>query len=61
MPKRNVFYDESGKEICAYVKNDDSLFIEIKDEDAQLSIELSSVDAALFILDLYRMGRKNKF
>jgi len=53
MGKRNVFYDDSGKEIAVWVTQDDSLHIEIADT----SIELSRTDAVLFILDLYRMKR----
>ena len=54
MGKRNVFYDDSGKEIAVWVTQDDSLHIEIADT----SIELSRTDAVLFILDLYRMKRR---
>jgi hypothetical protein len=53
MGKRNVFYDDSGKEIAVWVTTDESLHIEIE----ETSIELSKIDAVLFILDLYRMKR----
>ena len=58
MGKRNVFYDDSGKEIAVWVTTEDNLYIEIKDDDKAISIALSKVDAVLFILDLYRMKRK---
>lgn len=58
MGKRNVFYDDSGKEIAVWVTANDNLYIEIKDEENVMSIALSKVDAVLFILDLYRMKRK---
>ena len=59
MGKRNVFYDESGKELACYVQENGELYLEIKDEDqTKKSISLGAIDAALFILDLYRMKRK---
>jgi hypothetical protein len=57
MGKRNVFYDDNGKEIAVWITSNDSLYIEIKDGDAVSSIALSKVDAVVFILDLYRMKR----
>jgi hypothetical protein len=58
MGKRNVFYDDNGKELSVYVQANDNLYIEIKDKDDQVSnIVLSKADAVLFILDLYRMKR----
>jgi hypothetical protein len=57
MGKRNVFYDDSGKEIAVWITAQDQLYIEIKDDDKVSSIALSKVDAVLFILDLYRMKR----
>jgi hypothetical protein len=58
MGKRNIFYDDNGKEIACYIQNSGELHIEIKDEnDTVLSIELSKEDALLFILDLYRMKK----
>jgi hypothetical protein len=57
MGKRNVFYDDSGKEIAVWITANDSLYIEIKDGDAVSNIALSKVDAVVFILDLYRMKR----
>jgi hypothetical protein len=57
MGKRNVFYDDNGKEIAVWITANDSLYIEIKDGDAVSNIALSKVDAVVFILDLYRMKR----
>jgi hypothetical protein len=57
MGKRNVFYDDSGKEIAVWITAQDQLYIEIKDDDKVSSIALSKDDAVLFILDLYRMKR----
>jgi hypothetical protein len=57
MGKRNVFYDEAGKEIAVWITANDSLYIEIKDDDKITSISLSKTDAVLFIIDLYRMKR----
>ena len=57
MGKRNVFYDDNGKEIAVWITANDSLYIEIKDGDIVSHIALSKQDAVLFILDLYRMKR----
>jgi len=58
MGKRNVFYDDNGKELSVFVQANDDLFIEIKDIDGKLmNIALVKQDAILFILDLYRMKR----
>lgn len=58
MGKRNVFYDDSGKEIAVWMTINDCLHIEINDEDGKISsIDLAKQDAVLFILDLYRMKR----
>jgi hypothetical protein len=57
MGKRNVFYDDNGKEIAVWITANDSLYIEIKDDDKVTSIALTKTDAVLFILDLYRMKR----
>lgn len=57
MGKRNVFYDDSGKEISVWITAQDQLYIEIKDDDKVMSIALSKIDAVVFILDLYRMKR----
>jgi len=55
MGKRQIFYDDNGKELSVYVQANDDLYIEIKDGDKIMSISLSKTDAVLFILDLYRM------
>jgi hypothetical protein len=57
MGKRQIFYDDNGKELSVYVQTNDDLYIEIKDGDKIMSISLSKTDAVLFILDLYRMKR----
>lgn len=57
MGKRQVFYDDSGKEIAVWITAQDQLYIEIKDDDKVTSIALSKIDAVVFILDLYRMKR----
>jgi hypothetical protein len=57
MGKRQIFYDDNGKELSVYVQANDDLYIEIKDGDKIMSISLSKTDAVLFILDLYRMKR----
>jgi hypothetical protein len=57
MGKRNVFYDDNGKEIAVWITANDSLYIEIKDGDIVSHIALAKEDAVLFVLDLYRMKR----
>ena len=57
MGKRQIFYDDNGKELSVYVQANDDLYIEIKDGDKIMSISLLKTDAVLFILDLYRMKR----
>jgi len=57
MGKRNVFYDDSGKELAVWITSNNSLYIEIKDGDIVSHIALGKQDAVLFILDLYRMKR----
>jgi len=58
MGKRQVFYDDNGKELSVYVQESNNLYIEIKDLNGLTSnITLSKEDAVLFILDLYRMKR----
>lgn len=57
MGKRQVFYDDSGKEIAVWITAQDQFYIEIKDDDKVTSIALSKIDAVVFILDLYRMKR----
>ena len=59
MGKRNVFYDDSGKELACYVQENGDLYLEIKDIDGIIkNIALNKIDAILFILDLYRMKKK---
>ena len=58
MGKRQVFYDDSGKELASYVMENGDLYLEIKDEnDVKQSITLKKIDAVLFIMDLYRMRK----
>ena len=58
MGKRQVFYDDSGKELASYVMENGDLYLEIKDEnDLKQSITLKKIDAVLFIMDLYRMRK----
>jgi hypothetical protein len=58
MGKRQIFYDDNGKELSVYVQESNNLYIEIKDLNGLTSnITLSKEDAVLFILDLYRMKR----
>jgi hypothetical protein len=58
MGKRNVFYDDNGKELSVYVQEGGNLYIEIKDGEKMANIILTSIDAILFIQDLYRMKKK---
>ena len=57
MGKRQVFYDDSGKELASYVMENGDLYLEIKDGDVKQSITLKKIDAMLFIMDLYRMRK----
>ena len=59
MGKRQVFYDDSGKELASYVMENGDLYLEIKGEDnVKQSIILKKIDAVLFIMDLYRMRKR---
>ena len=58
MAQRKVFIDEQGKQLVAYILKSGELYIEIKDDDDNLSyVSLTAEDANDLIMSLYRIRK----